>query len=144
MKVLLDTSVLVAALVKSHVLHARAQPWLDRAHAGKFEFIVSTHSFADVYSTLTNLPHKPRITPLEARDLVRENIQRHAKPVALEPSDYDAVLDRMARLGIQGGPVYDALIARTAEKADADRLLTLNLRHFLRVWPEGASVIREP
>jgi predicted nucleic acid-binding protein len=47
-------------------------------------------------------------------------------------------------LELSGGAVYDSLIARAAEKAGADRLLTLNPAHFHRVWPEGAAAILPP
>jgi hypothetical protein len=43
-----------------------------------------------------------------------------------------------------GGIVYDALIAKVAEKSKVERLLTLNIKHFKRVWPEGDSIIATP
>jgi len=43
MKVLIDTSVFVAALVKPHPLHSLALPWLKKAKAKEFELIVSSH-----------------------------------------------------------------------------------------------------
>jgi len=144
MKVLFDTNVFVAAVVEIHEFHERARPWLDKALAGELEFLISTHSLAEIYSALTNLPLKPRISPGEARSLIRENVQGRAVLVPLAASDYDVALDRMARMGIVGGAVYDALIARAAEKAGANVLLTFNSSHFLRVWPEGSKVVREP
>ncbi|MBI4370119.1 MAG: hypothetical protein HY547_07815 [Elusimicrobia bacterium] len=50
----------------------------------------------------------------------------------------------MAELDIMGGSIYDALIAGVAQKAKADRILTLNPEDFKRVWPEGASIINTP
>jgi predicted nucleic acid-binding protein len=44
MKVLFDTSVLVAAIVEAHSRHAGAAPWLRRAKAGEIEFLASSHS----------------------------------------------------------------------------------------------------
>jgi predicted nucleic acid-binding protein len=43
-----------------------------------------------------------------------------------------------------GGAVYDAIIARAAEKVKVDKLLTFNVRHFRRVWPESGDIIQEP
>lgn len=40
--------------------------------------------------------------------------------------------------------IYDALIARAAEVARVDRLVTLNEAHFRRVWPEGVERITGP
>ncbi len=56
MRTLFDTSVLVAALVEQHPKHERAIPWLSKAKADKFEFIVVSHSLADLYAVLTTLP----------------------------------------------------------------------------------------
>jgi len=47
-------------------------------------------------------------------------------------------------MGLSGGIIYDALIARAAEKAGAERLLTFNESDFRRVWPEGASILLSP
>lgn len=62
-KVLFDTSVLVAALVKPHPAHTRAFPWLKKAKSGELTMIVSSHTLAEIYAVLTTLPVSPRITP---------------------------------------------------------------------------------
>lgn len=33
---------------------------------------------------------------------------------------------------------------KVAEMTEVDRLLTLNVSHFRKVWPEGAERIHEP
>jgi predicted nucleic acid-binding protein len=45
---------------------------------------------------------------------------------------------------IVGGTVYDALIARCAIKAQADVLLTWNIRDFIRFGPDVAKIVRTP
>jgi hypothetical protein len=50
----------------------------------------------------------------------------------------------MADLGIVGGAVYDGLIVGAARKVGVNRLLTFNIRDFLRVWPEGREIITDP
>jgi predicted nucleic acid-binding protein len=144
MKVLFDTSVLVAAMVSVHPAHDRAVPWLRRAKSGQVKFIVAAHTVAELYAALTRLPTLPRISPAAALRLVEENVISHAQIVALDAADDGALLRRWADLEVAGGAVYDGLIARAAEKIGADRLLTLNLKHFRRVWPEGASVLASP
>ncbi len=64
--------------------------------------------------------------------------------MSLDAADYAHVLTHLAQLGITGGAVYDALIARAAEISQADRLLTLNPGDFQRVWPEGKSILSVP
>lgn len=144
MKVLFDTSVLVAALIPDHAMHGRSFPWLRRAHEGELEFIVAAHSTLELYSVLTRLPVAPRIGPLTAKRLVSENVSGHARNVALSATDYRQLLERVAELGLAGGVVFDALVARSAEKSGAERLLTLNPSDFERVWPEGTETISLP
>ncbi|MGH3085927.1 MAG: hypothetical protein ACRDSJ_01250 [Rubrobacteraceae bacterium] len=43
MRVLLDTSVLVAGMVEAHPAHERALPWLARVKAGTNSGIVAAH-----------------------------------------------------------------------------------------------------
>ena len=144
MKILFDTSVLVAALVESHPAHKRAFPWLKKATAKEFDMIVAAHTIAELYAVLSTLPIKPRISPLIARKLIRENIVTTAKIISLTPREYISVIKQISELGLSGGITYDALIARVAQKAKAERLLTLNADHFARVWPDGDKLIAVP
>jgi predicted nucleic acid-binding protein len=83
MKVLLDTSTLIAAMLPDHVHHAAALPWLSKAKSGAVEFVVSAHSVVEVYSVFTRLPRTPKITPAEAWELARDNVTACARVVAL-------------------------------------------------------------
>ncbi len=144
MKALLDTSVLVAAVVQAHPQHGRALPWLVRGRRGEFQLFVASHTLAEMFAVLTTLPVKPRISPSTAWRLVSENIARPARVVALSTADYQATIKQVAAIGLAGGVVYDALIARAAQKARVDRLLTLDTDDFERVWPAGAAKIATP
>lgn len=144
MKVLFDTSALIAGVVEAHPMHERALPWLKRCKGGEMEFIVATHTLAELYAVLTTLPVTPKISPGTAARLVREDVEQPAKVISLSTSDYSVVLRRLSEFGLSGGVVYDALIARAAQKAKVDRLLTANPEDFKRVWPEGVSIITVP
>ena len=144
MKVMADTSVLVPAMVKTHPEHGRAAPWLRQARYGKAQLVIAAHSLAETYAVLSAMPTRPRLTPALARQMIRANIEPFAETMTLRLSDYRRVLDEMAALGLSGGVIYDALAARVAQKAKVDALLTFNTRDFLRVWPDGADIIREP
>jgi predicted nucleic acid-binding protein len=72
MRVFFDTSVLVAALFEGHAFHRQAFPWLKRAREREFSFLVATHTLAELYSALTSLPVKPKITPGAAQELIHE------------------------------------------------------------------------
>lgn len=144
MKILFDTSVLVAALVQPHPLHNRALSWLKKAKAEEFELIVSSHTIAELYAVLSTLPVSPRITPGLAWRLIHESVEPVASVISLSSSDYFAIIKRMSDLGISGGAVYDALIVKTARKSEVDRVLTFNVNDFKRIWPEGETRTAAP
>jgi predicted nucleic acid-binding protein len=144
MKVLLDTSVLTAALVESHPMHGRAHPWLDRAIGGDFACVVAAHSLAELYHVLTAYPVRPRIAPEVARQLIQENVAKSATIIALTAADYAAVIQHAAMLNLAGGVIYDALILRAAERAGVDRVLTFNVNDFRRLWPDKTAKISAP
>lgn len=144
MRVLFDTSVLVAALLAPHPRHSLALPWLKQAKDGEIEFLVSTHSLAELYSTLSSIPVKPKIEPAVAWRLVEENVASSAQLVSLTADDYTETIRRIAGLGLPSGVIYDALIAKAAEKSRAERLLTFNEKDFRRAWPEGQSILLVP
>jgi predicted nucleic acid-binding protein len=144
MKVLLDTSVLVAALVEPHPEHQRALPWLAKAKSKSTELVVSSHSIAELYAVLSTLPVSPRISPGLAWRLIHESVEPRVSLVPLSSSDYLATIKYMSAMGLSGGAVYDALIVKAAQKSEAARLITFNVNDFKRVWPEGADRIVAP
>jgi predicted nucleic acid-binding protein len=62
-KVLFDTSVLIAALVVSHPQHAACFPRLKAAQSKQIQGFISTHTLAEAYSVLTRLPFSPASLP---------------------------------------------------------------------------------
>ena len=146
MKILFDTSVLVAAIVESHPMHLKALPWVQRVKAEKAadNFFVASHTLAELYAVLTTLPLKPKISSLTARRLIHDNIETSARIISLSSSDYRDTVKQMSELGLTGGIIYDALIAKAARKAKVERLLTLNSDDFKRVWPDGDDFIKVP
>jgi predicted nucleic acid-binding protein len=142
MRVLLDTSVLVPALVPALPQHEKASPHLASVHRGETGLIISSHALAECYSSLTALPVSPTVTPGQARRLIEENVASVAeKIVELGGDEYLKVLQRMTDLGLESGAVYDALHVRCAEKAAADELRTFNGRDFRRMPPKGPTLV---
>jgi predicted nucleic acid-binding protein len=144
MRVLLDTSLLVAAMVEVHPSHASALPWLQRVKAGVHKGFVAAHSIAELYSILTTLPVQPRIAPMIAQRLVHRNVLDLCDVVSLSEEDYVAVTDHLSQLGIIGGVTYDALILYAGIKTDVDRVITLNEKDFRRVFPHIAGRLSGP
>ncbi len=144
MRTLFDTSILVAALVEQHPKHERAIPWLSKAKADKFEFIVASHSLAELYAVLTTLPLKPRISTSVAWRLISENIESKAKIVSLTSTEYCSIIKKLSDKGLSGGIVYDALIVGVAQKSKVKRIITLNRKHFRKVWHDNEKTLFEP
>lgn len=144
MRVLLDTSVLVAAMVEAHPAHEQGLAWLKRVTDGVDQGLVATHSLAELYAVLTTLPVHPPISPLDAQRLIEHDIIDRLEVVFLTDQDYIQVIEHLAALGIVGGATYDALILRAAANAKVDLVVTFNARDFQRVYPELADKIVVP
>jgi predicted nucleic acid-binding protein len=135
MKILYDTSVLVAALVKPHPGHRQAFSWLKKAHTKEIEMIISAHSLAELYHVLTKYPVKPQFSPGIVKRIIKENIISIAQIVTLSDKEYFEIIEKTADYNLAGGIIFDAIIAGVAEKMKVDTLLTLNIRDFKRLLP---------
>lgn len=140
-KVLFDTSVLVAALVRAHGSHRRCLKWLQKVRSRKYQGYIASHTIAELFAVLTRLPARPRISPDMGAKLVHDNIGT-LKTVSLSERDYLESISDMASLGLSGGIIYDAIIARCALKCGADLLLTLNPDDFERIWPNHNGIVQ--
>jgi predicted nucleic acid-binding protein len=143
-KILFDTSVLIAAVVEAHPAHAVAFPWLQRVKDKTDAGFVAVHSLAEMYAILTRLPVRPPISPEMARQVITVNVLNTCAMVALSVADYVTLLDHLADLKIAGGAVYDALLLHAARKSEVDQVITLNARDFRRVYPTLADRIVSP
>ena len=144
MRVLLDTSILVAAMVEAHPAHEQGLAWLKRVTRGTDKGLVAAHSLAELYAILTTLPVRPPIPPSDAWRLIQHNVVQNLEIVFLSDQDYVQVIEQLAALGIVGGATYDALILRAAAKAKVDLVVTLNEKDFRRVYPNLADKIVAP
>ena len=134
MKVLLDTSVLVAAMVEAHPVHEKSLHWLQRIKKGSDSGLVSAHSVAELYA----------ISPTVAYDLIQRNVFDLCEVLPLSAEDYSAVTKHLSEEGITGGVTYDAVILYAAIKGKADRVVTLNEGDFRRLYPQMAEKIVSP
>ena len=144
MKVLFDTSVLIAAMVESHQKHQVALPWLQRSKRGDIETVVAAHTLAECFAVLTTLPVRPRIGTGIAQKMISVNIEQTARIVSFSDKDYKIVIKQMSEKGLAGGIIYDALITRVALKSGVDQLLTMNISHFEKLWTGEPAALCEP
>jgi predicted nucleic acid-binding protein len=143
-RILFDTSLLIAAVVEGHPAHAEAFPWLQRVKDKADVGVVAAHSLAEMYAILTRLPVRPSISPETARQIIKVNVLDICEVAALSGADYVALLNHLADLGIAGGATYDALLLHAAWKAGVDQVVTLNPDDFRRVYPALADKIVSP
>jgi len=131
-----DTTVLVASSSQAHPHFAQAAGAMARVVAGKDKGFISQHSLAETYAALTRLPVLPRIHPLEAARMIRENILQHFQTVPVVKEDYLEALTIVSNAGWPGAKIYDALLLCCAEKCPAQRIYTFNLRDFKQIAPD--------
>ena len=77
-------------------------------------------------------------------EMLETNVLPFAEVSSLAPNDYWTVIEQLATNGLSGGIVYDALGVKAAQLVQADRLLTFNLKHFRRLWPQGIDKVISP
>lgn len=133
-----DSSVLVAAFYGAHVHHEASLAAIQTT--SRKTASCAMHTLAEVYSVLTRLPVRPRISPSQGL-LFIESIRERFTVVALSEREHFEVIAAAAGQGISGGRIYDALIVRCAEKSEADAIYTWNLGDFARI-ADGALVSR--
>ena len=124
MKTYLDSSVLVSLLCAHFKFKAAADAALLDA-AGKA--FTSTHALAETYRTITTLQHP--IPPAAAFKLVN-SLKSNLQVVDLSLAVYLAALAEVARQGLAGAIVYDAIHGFAARAGGATRIVTRNAPHF--------------
>lgn len=120
MTVAADTSVLVAAFASWHEHHDVAFAAIRRLDA------VVAHCLLETYSVLTRLPAPHRMTAEIVSRYLQASFSGH-RVLGLVPQDQRKLVANLARWGVTGGAVYDALIAAVCRNARAT-LLTLDGR----------------
>lgn len=110
--------------------------------SGKDDFC-ALRTLGEVYATLTGLPIRPRITAASGTAIVKQ-IRERLSVISLTEQEYVATLDSYGAVGIIGSALYDAFIAQCAIKAQADVLITWNVRDFVRLGPDVQRLVKTP
>lgn len=105
-ELLVDTSVAVALVTADHEHHAATTAAIGTRRLG-----LAGHAAFETFSVLTRLPPPARRAPRTVARLIESNFTGtcHLSAVA-----GDALFKKLARLGIAGGAVYDALVGAAA------------------------------
>ena len=140
MKAFLDTSVLVAAFYADHQHHAPSFELFLRFD--KPQVSCSAHSLAEVYSCLTGMSGKDRVTGDEAL-LFLGNVRERLTLIALDESEQSRAIEASSAY-VSGGGIYDALLGYCALKANAKSLYTWNPKDFKRLSAAISERVRTP
>lgn len=105
---LLDTSTAIALIVEDHEAHAATLEAVRGRVLG-----LAGHAWFETYSVLTRLPAGLRRSPADVIRVLAHNFPANAflgeaRSVELGPE--------LARLGVSGGAVYDALVGAAARQ----------------------------
>ncbi len=141
MKAFLDTSVLVATFYGEHEHHDPSMALFIRL--SKKTGCTAAHCLAEVYSVLTGMPGKDRVSPDEAL-LFLADVRERLAVVTLTEKDYVDVITGAANGGLVGGGIYDALVAGCALNAKAEAIYTWNVKHFTRLGSDVAALVKRP
>ncbi|MDQ8191875.1 PIN domain-containing protein [Roseibacillus persicicus] len=140
MKIALDSSVLVAALVPEQDFHLACRVLLKERH----ERSTFSHALVETFNTVTGGRLGVRLAASEAEGLIGVILDRLIQPVSLSPRDLMRAFGEAEARGVRGGAIYDFLHLVAARKAKSEFMVTLNLRHFQAFWREGDPMIRHP
>jgi len=135
-----DTTALVAAMVEDEAHHEACAEALENADDG----YASVHSLAECYATLTGGRLGLHLSPADAASLVRRNVHDRLSLVGISAIEYMKWVEAAGPAGARGGAIYDLLLLACARKVKAQKIYTLNCRHFVALAPDLAANIAAP
>jgi predicted nucleic acid-binding protein len=92
---------------------------------------------------VTRLPKPLRQAP-ETVNLFLDALGRRVSFISLSDAEYMDTVERLSRLRIAGGRIYDALLLACARKVKAEKIFTWNVNHFRAIASDLSSNIVEP
>lgn len=144
MKVYLDTNIVVADAVSSHVHHASAAALLRQIESRRWTPVLVAHGLAEIYSVLTRTPYQPRITPAQAWQIIEQNVLATFEIETLNRNEYSRMIKECAAQGWGGGRIHDVLHLAAARKARCARIYTFDVAHFRQLGPDLLDRILAP
>jgi hypothetical protein len=86
------------------------------------------------------MPKPLRLSPQDAFSLLDRTLRGRSRVVDLDGETAFELLRAFRDRGFTGGAAHDAVIPEVAFRAGAQRLLSLDRRHFERLAPEGLQI----
>lgn len=135
----LDTSVILASLDPDEPQHAAC----DRLVA-EGGHKIHVHALAETFSILTGGRQGRRLGAGLVARLIEESVLPYVQAVSTSGPQMMAALADCESRGVRGGAVYDWLHLAAARQADAEALVTLDLRDFQALSRPGDPRIESP
>jgi predicted nucleic acid-binding protein len=135
----LDSSILVAALVEGEQHHIACGALLDRPGMH-----IHAHALAETFSTLTGGRLGYRVLPESALELLEQSVLAYVEVVTLTAKEMTMGLKAAPARGVRGAAIYDYLHLVAARKAKARRLYTLDVANFRSFQRAGDPEIVAP
>jgi predicted nucleic acid-binding protein len=135
-----DSSALLAAVISDEPHHAAA----NAALATVQDDWSTPHALAECFATLTGGRKSIQLTPANAMQIIEVNFLPRLSLWKLTPADYLTAMRKAQAAGARGGALYDLLHLQAARQLKAQRIYTLNVRHFQAFAPDLANCICAP
>lgn len=132
MSALLDSSVLVAALLPDEAQHAECLALLMQGGN-----VILAHACLETFATLTGGKLGMRVGADLAARLIDETVLPRVRVIELTIGELLSALHLARKHGVRGGAVYDFMHVVAARKAGASVLHTLNFGDFQHLSREG-------
>ena len=139
MKVAVDSSVLIAALIASENCHAECNQVLD-----SHDCSAHVHALAETFNTLTGSRLGFRVPTSEAAEMLRRELVPRVTFVGLDAGEVIEALVEAEQRGVRGGAVFDYHHLVAAAKERAEKLYTLDVQDFRSFYRPGDPVIVHP
>ena len=124
----LDTGILVGALLRSHPEHAVCLSAINDSP----DAFTDAHALAETFSTLTGF-YK---VPVENATELTLSLKEAVTVELLSAVDYEIAIREARSRGVMGGAIYDSLHATFARSKKAAQIITRNASHFQHVAPD--------
>ena len=140
MKIYFDSSALIAGMVEEEEHHAASLKALAECEDG----FTSTHALAETFATITSGRLGIQLAPNEAWRIINTNVAGRLNILELTFADYRQAMQNCQAAGARGGAIFDMLHLQAARRGNAERILTINIRHFQTFAPDLQNKISLP
>jgi predicted nucleic acid-binding protein len=139
MKVAIDTSILVAAMVATEAYHPQCAALLDCGGIGFY-----AHGLSEAFGTLTGGRMAFRMGANRVAEMMGEDYLPCLSVITLTPAEMLRSMRECEARGVRGAAIFDFHHLVAARKAGAARIYTLNLAHFQSFHRVGDPEIVHP